>query len=163
GKLGAQASLQPRSAAAIRTATQPPFIRARSSAGEHYLDMVGVTGSIPVVPTILRARSARRMSRRSPGSTFTRVSDALWGEGGLDACSLLGYAVRHFYDNGGVHARVLRIAGADGGAIAPTEAAFLQALTAAFAAGGPVDRIDRFNLICVPGLTDTTAVAMLQA
>src|SRR5689334_6179429 len=25
---------------------------ARSSAGEHYLDMVGVTGSIPVVPTI---------------------------------------------------------------------------------------------------------------
>src|SRR5258708_14813541 len=27
--------------------------RARSSAGEHYLDMVGVTGSIPVAPTIL--------------------------------------------------------------------------------------------------------------
>src|SRR6476620_10040454 len=25
---------------------------ARSSAGEHYLDMVGVTGSIPVAPTI---------------------------------------------------------------------------------------------------------------
>ena len=24
---------------------------ARSSAGEHYLDMVGVTGSIPVAPT----------------------------------------------------------------------------------------------------------------
>src|SRR5690348_1241508 len=30
--------------------------RARSSAGEHYLDMVGVTGSIPVVPTTLRLR-----------------------------------------------------------------------------------------------------------
>jgi hypothetical protein len=27
-------------------------IRARSSAEEHYLDMVGVTGSIPVAPTI---------------------------------------------------------------------------------------------------------------
>lgn len=27
--------------------------RVRSSAGEHYLDMVGVTGSIPVAPTIL--------------------------------------------------------------------------------------------------------------
>jgi hypothetical protein len=27
--------------------------RARSSAGEHYLDTVGVTGSIPVAPTIL--------------------------------------------------------------------------------------------------------------
>src|SRR5262249_12120555 len=45
-------SLQRGSAAAIRTPTQPPHIRARSSAGEHYLDMVGVTGSIPVVPTI---------------------------------------------------------------------------------------------------------------
>src|SRR6266566_6197149 len=28
--------------------------RARSSAEEHYLDMVGVTGSIPVAPTIKR-------------------------------------------------------------------------------------------------------------
>ena len=28
-----------------------PISRARSSAGEHYLDMVGVTGSIPVAPT----------------------------------------------------------------------------------------------------------------
>ena len=27
-------------------------IRARSSAGEHYVDIVGVTGSIPVAPTI---------------------------------------------------------------------------------------------------------------
>jgi hypothetical protein len=83
--------------------------------------------------------------------------------GGLHACSLLGYAARHFFDNGGVRARVLRLAGADGAAIAPTEAAFLQALTAAFTAGGPVDRIDTFNLICVPGLTDATATAMLQA
>jgi hypothetical protein len=29
-----------------------PRVRARSSAEEHYLDMVGVTGSIPVAPTI---------------------------------------------------------------------------------------------------------------
>ena len=27
-------------------------VRARSSAGEHYVDIVGVTGSIPVAPTI---------------------------------------------------------------------------------------------------------------
>src|SRR5689334_21550129 len=40
-------------------------MRARSSAGEHYLDMVGVTGSIPVAPTMLRSRSERRMPRRS--------------------------------------------------------------------------------------------------
>ena len=83
--------------------------------------------------------------------------------GGLDACSLLGYAVHHFYGNGGMHARILRLVGTDGGAIAPTDAAFLRALTAAFAAGGPVDRIDMFNQICVPGLTDAAAVAMLQA
>jgi hypothetical protein len=30
----------------------PPRVRARSSAGEHYVDIVGVTGSIPVAPTI---------------------------------------------------------------------------------------------------------------
>ena len=30
-------------------------LRARSSAEEHYLDMVGVTGSIPVAPTINRS------------------------------------------------------------------------------------------------------------
>ena len=29
--------------------------RARSSAGEHYVDIVGVTGSIPVAPTIRNA------------------------------------------------------------------------------------------------------------
>ena len=30
-----------------------PLVRARSSAGEHYVDIVGVTGSIPVAPTII--------------------------------------------------------------------------------------------------------------
>ena len=33
--------------------------RARSSAGEHYVDIVGVTGSIPVAPTILPSLSQR--------------------------------------------------------------------------------------------------------
>ena len=33
-----------------------PRIRARSSAGEHYVDIVGVTGSIPVAPTNSRQR-----------------------------------------------------------------------------------------------------------
>jgi hypothetical protein len=30
------------------------LIRARSSAGEHYVDIVGVAGSIPAAPTILQ-------------------------------------------------------------------------------------------------------------
>ena len=57
---------------------------------------------------------------------------------------------------------MLRIVGADGGAIAPTEPAFVQALNAAFAPGGPVDRIESFNMICVPGLADVAVTAMLQ-
>ena len=30
----------------------PRLVRARSSAGEHYVDIVGVAGSIPAAPTI---------------------------------------------------------------------------------------------------------------
>ena len=37
---------------------------ARSSAGEHYLDMVGVTGSIPVAPTIQSSRTAETVVDR---------------------------------------------------------------------------------------------------
>ena len=36
-----------------RPALNLSWFRARSSAGEHYVDIVGVTGSIPVAPTIL--------------------------------------------------------------------------------------------------------------
>jgi hypothetical protein len=41
-------------------------LKSRRCADGANLDMVGVTGSIPVVPTILRSRSERRMPRRSP-------------------------------------------------------------------------------------------------
>src|SRR5580692_10830625 len=37
---------------ATSSASVPSWQRARSSAGEHYVDIVGVTGSIPVAPTI---------------------------------------------------------------------------------------------------------------
>ena len=45
--------LHGRRAEAIGRTSPGPIapVRARSSAGEHYLDMVGVTGSIPVAPT----------------------------------------------------------------------------------------------------------------
>ncbi len=42
-----------------------PVRRARSSAGEHLLDMEGVTGSIPVAPTILRCAAAEDALRSS--------------------------------------------------------------------------------------------------
>ena len=35
----------------IHALVTPNEARARSSAGEHYVDIVGVTGSIPVAPT----------------------------------------------------------------------------------------------------------------
>ena len=43
----------PRSGIFSYTPAFPEIARARSSAGEHYVDIVGVTGSIPVAPTIL--------------------------------------------------------------------------------------------------------------
>src|SRR5207248_2392337 len=43
----------PRPAFPLNPRAVPHLARARSSAGEHYVDIVGVTGSIPVAPTIL--------------------------------------------------------------------------------------------------------------
>lgn len=52
--------------------------------------------------------------------------------------------------------------GGDGVFLPPNSAEFTGPLAAAFATGGIADRIDLFNIICVPGLTDATAVADLQ-
>ena len=52
--------------------------------------------------------------------------------------------------------------GVDGTVIGPADAAFLAALTAAFDVGGIADRIDLFNIVCVPGLTDGPTIATLQ-
>ena len=49
--------------AADSVSLRAPASGARSSAVEHYLDMVGVTGSIPVAPT--NNRRKRRIARRS--------------------------------------------------------------------------------------------------
>jgi uncharacterized protein len=52
--------------------------------------------------------------------------------------------------------------GDDGTVIGPTDAAFQTALTARFDPGGIADRIDLFNIICVPGLVDGPTVATMQ-
>jgi len=104
-------------------------------------------------------------SPRGPTDQALRVksfSDYERDYGGLDRGSLLGYAVRHFYENGGSDAYVLRIAGADGAVTGPADAAFHAALAAAFDTGGAVGRIDLFNILCVPGLTDAATVQMMQ-
>ena len=47
-----------------------PMVRARSSAEEHFLDMEGVTGSIPVAPTNQSAAIQRiEIARISPPKT----------------------------------------------------------------------------------------------
>jgi len=82
--------------------------------------------------------------------------------GGLDSRSLLGYSVRHFYDNGGSDAYVMRIAGNDGAVIDPNDAGFHTALESLFVADGAVDSIELFNIICMPGLADTAAIQTMQ-
>jgi phage tail sheath protein FI len=53
--------------------------------------------------------------------------------------------------------------GADGTLLTPGTANFHTALTAVFGLGSITDRIDLFNLVCVPGETDAATLAMLQA
>ncbi len=52
--------------------------------------------------------------------------------------------------------------GTVGLAIGPSNSTFRTTMVAAFAAGGIVDRIDLFNILCVPGLTDATTIQTLQ-
>ena len=91
-----------------------------------------------------------------------RFSDYERDYGGLDRRSLLGYAVRQFYDNGGVDAYVIRIKGDDDAVIGAADAAFQEKLHALFEAGGAADRIDLFNVICVPGLVDGPTIQTMQ-
>jgi len=55
------------------------------------------------------------------------------------------------------------VGGADGPVLIPGTANFHVTLTAAFGVGSITDRIDLFNLVCVPGETDAAALAALQA
>jgi phage tail sheath protein FI len=52
--------------------------------------------------------------------------------------------------------------GADGTQIGPGDAAFHTALLALFGVGSITDRVDLFNLVCVPGLNDDSTIASLQ-
>ena len=52
--------------------------------------------------------------------------------------------------------------GSVGTVIGPADNDFRTALLAGFNAGGVVDRIDLFNILCVPGLTGATTISSLQ-
>jgi Bacteriophage tail sheath protein len=53
-------------------------------------------------------------------------------------------------------------AGVDGTVLGPADAAFRTALIACFGTGSVTDRIDLFNIVCVPGLTDAATISTLQ-
>jgi phage tail sheath protein FI len=52
--------------------------------------------------------------------------------------------------------------GNPGTVIGPADAGFQNQLTTAFATGGIADRIDLFNIVCVPGLLDQGTVTTMQ-
>src|SRR5450756_2087989 len=71
-------------------------------------------------------------------ASFTEY-DALFG--GLQASSEMGYAIQQFFLNGGRDAWIVRL-GKD-------TSKWMQAL----------DRVDLFNLLCLPGVTDPAVLA----
>jgi uncharacterized protein len=98
-------------------------------------------------------------------SDFVRVF------GGLDARSFLGYAVSHFFANGGSQAYVIRVASAEEGTVltpATASSSAAGAFEAAIIPGsaGGVDLlecVDIFNMLCVPGEADPATLHSLAA
>lgn len=92
------------------------------------------------------------------GSDFDRVF------GGLDGRSYLGYAVSHFFGNGGSQCYVIRLAATGAGVIAPGDAAFDDALMGDGSATGiySLAQVDQFNLLNVPGYANAANLATLQ-
>ena len=86
--------------------------------------------------------------------------------GGLDSRSPLGYAVSHFFDNGGRRAYIVRICDENSESLVlePNTAEFENELLPSDGKGGlyHLDDVDPFNLLCVPGETNTTTVAKIQ-
>ena len=52
--------------------------------------------------------------------------------------------------------------GDDGTALGPADADFRTAVLARFGSGSMTERIDIYNIVCVPGLTDAATIATLQ-
>src|SRR5271165_3804250 len=91
-----------------------PWSRARSSAGEHYVDIVGVTGSIPVAPTtrppstLLRALAGKRSAAEFGGEVDEIVGDFIEIVLGLEVSGLVGAVFEGPADEGGVEAAAAR-------------------------------------------------------
>jgi phage tail sheath protein FI len=102
------------------------------------------------------------------GPTDTATLVQSWSEydnlfGGLDARSILGYAVKHFFANGGQQAYIVRLVG--NGVLTPGTRDFHVALNADNSGTGGAHLLDTvtFNLLCVPGETNAATISNLQA
>jgi uncharacterized protein len=108
-------------------------------------------------------------ARKGPTDRAVRILSWIDYErkfGGLDTRSYLGYSVRHFFDNGGREAFVVRVKHPSKrtAVLKPNESAFEQALLPANRIGGlyHLDRVKLFNLLCVPGETNAATLTALQ-
>ena len=94
--------------------------------------------------------------------------------GGLDQRSVFGYAIKHFFENGGNRAYIIRLA-EDSPRAVPSKSGseVLLPNTSAFerhfpsdATGGvfsQLDKLESFNILAVPGETSKAVIARLQA
>ena len=124
-------------------------------------------GAHPIagVPTSITAFAG--WSEKGPADVAERITS--WKKfeeifGGLDSRSLLGYSVRHYFDNGGSEARIIRIGSAEADPLVPNTEQFEEALLPADQQGGlyTLDSSDGVNLLCVPGETNPSVIARLQ-
>ena len=96
-----------------------------------------------------------------PRDVAMRVTSRVEYAASFAASDDLAQSIGHYFDNGGAVAWILApTLPADAG---PGSTAFHDALSTCFAADGPVDAIDRFDLLCVPGESDPATQASLQA
>jgi len=134
--------------------------------GVYIEEIPNAVHSIEGVPTSITAFAG--WARKGPTDRAQLVRSWIEFEnkfGGLDARTLLGYSVRHFFDNGGREAYIVRIKlPSKRTVLTPNESAFEEALLPADKTGGlyHLDQITLFNLLCVPGETNTDTITALQ-
>ena len=116
------------------------------------------SGSHPIagVPTGIAAF----VGWAAQGPTDGAISVRSWSDfetqfGGFDPRFYLGYAVSHFFANGGQQAYVARLA-SDGNGAAAASAAMMTGVHL-------LDAVPAFGLLAVPGETDPGLIAQLQA
>lgn len=138
--------------------------------GDPSVPIVSGPGGPPAITGV--ATSIAAFAGWAPSGPVDRAELVLsWNDfsskfGGFDRRSYLGYAVSHFFANGGQQAYTVRLATSKSSAegLDPNDAAFETALMPASGMGGVyhLDQVDLFNLLCVPGESNPSVLARLQ-